>query len=711
MNKWSQRCLFTIALLALLFPEALIAARGAVVQWATPTVIAVMAIVLVWWAQAQAFSVAMVSVCSHGYVRASSFILQWVSTITSAVSSWYNWLLSLPVKVVPGLTQVTHTTYAYSYWRNNVTATDKSTGFCLLETGFADCSHYLFDKPEVTVRWEWAARNILPPMPQFSHYFSETNVYRLFGTILVLISMWQFVSPIVQIGMIRSYKMLCRFLIYVGYTTVETVSLAALPYRWAVNLKEKAALEWNSLDATIQVAPVATMTLEDRLIAVQRELAMLRREGGLEIKQSGSEYVNSPQTGLIQIVTNNGEHVGMGFIGKLWNPKTDKLVSCFFTAKHAANSMRTGFGLKTGKMLAAVPLEKFSFLNSKPVYRSATLDAVAYKLEARDGSYLIGAKHFTIGKTPTAGSTVTVHGMFEGRLKQSFGVITGMEKNMLFTHNCSTESGFSGTPLIYEGTVVGIHAGFKGAENLGVQLDHLVKRQVFTMETIGDYWKMGNLRQHEDDIVLTDEPKDEDIIDEYDLFEERYYMRERDNFWRVDAWADDDEEMDFDNLPDFDFRGAGMVEESRTIKDFRKGATSAHQASQDPHTGGLVKIAREMKKYGKSPRVKTYGSQVNSNVLKAVQSHARWAQVKKSGRNIPASLAGIGYQDLVDTSDDRLDCTLIDLAEVLGLRTASFKTYWSTHLLNLDSIQKRRLLKTWSGILNESGFLPLADRK
>jgi hypothetical protein len=64
---------------------------------------------------------------------------------------------------------------------------------------------------------------------------------------------------------------------------------------------------------------------------------------------------------------------------------------------------------------------------------------------------------------------VSLHGYSEGEVEITYGSVHQTDKAFIFNHKCSTKSGFSGTPIFQDGSVVGIHTGadvLKG-ENFG----------------------------------------------------------------------------------------------------------------------------------------------------------------------------------------------------------------------------------------------------
>jgi hypothetical protein len=254
-----------------------------------------------------------------------------------------------------------------------------------------------------------------------------------------------------------------------------------------------------------------------------------------------------------------------------------------------------------------------------------------------------------------------------------------------------------------EGSVVGIHLGFKGSLNLGYLTDPLI--MLVKTETSEDLWKKKFLLDYEDDIVLVDEDREENEIDVINFELEEYILQQRENMYRLDSWA----EREDDELSNISMESK-RENYGRETTDFPCGANTGHQDSQGRHIGGVRKLRKEETKRG-GIRTGIFGPAASLTERQAVQSRVRWDRVSKSGRSIPRSLLGLGYQDLISIKDEALASTLIDLAELLGLQTASNSTYWLPLLPTLGNTPQRRLLKMWAGILRESGFLPLVDKR
>lgn len=648
------------------------------------------------------------------------------SNLSLAISSLCRSTSFRLVKGVPGLISVTTTTYPYrdSYLRMNLTIPAWSLEG---ETGCIwGCSHYLFDKPRSTTTWVWEARNILPIYRLLDSFSIEKALYRVAGIILVLVLTWHLVYPVLVIASLRSWiKLRAAFLYLIGLSRVFLI--VALPYTWAVSLKQwkdREVNEWRGV--TVKVAEEKPPTMDEQMKILLAKVDALIKEGGKEIRVTGSDYVGAPvKHGLVRVIDPSGKHVGMAFkalIKKRWT---------LLTADHVALAFSKGdFALVTSGEEAGIKMSAFSFYGKPAAIRAQVADVRGFELNSKDLSYLKGARSWAIQATPGVGSTATVMGYSEGKMVRSYGTIEEALDGMMFSHSASTEAGFSGTPIIVDDKVAGIHIGFKGRFNMALQLDWLVDTAI-THEDSERTWMKSRLRAYDDDVVLVDKetPEEcEDEVDQYDVYDDHYHARQQGGYYRIDKWEPDFNnqryrlEEDDDDLEPLEEDDRGTFRrrdprdytwESRTERsDFQSVRSQARQASQEPRIGGLPKLAQEnrMHKTKLAPR-SIYAGQAFSRQLKVERSKQAWAQIQKSGRNIPTSLAGRGYQDLLSTSDAHLDSTLIGLVEVLGLQTASFRTYWSTHLSNLDNTQKRLLLTTWIGIVNTSGYLPFGDRR
>jgi hypothetical protein len=354
-------------------------------------------------------------------------------------------------------------------------------------------------------------------------------------------------------------------------------------------------------------------------------------------------------------------------------------------------------------------MSEYSFYGKLPALAAENLDIVAYELTSVDCSRLPGAKALKFKRTPGIGSSIQVYGYWAGHMQVSCGIIEGTLPGMQFSHSASTEPGFSGTPIMVDGAVAGIHIGTRGVYNVGLQTDFISKfvdiaDTLILTEDSADLWKKTNLRLEENDVFLWDSLSGNELEQEKFTVRLRnktaeYSLQARNNLWKVHTWTAEDEE-----LPALDDK----FYQDYIREDFRMSARQAHQVSQKDNTGGLMKIVRKWNK--SKPQVPTCGSPAGLKAQRAERKQALWDHLRKSGRTIPHSLIGLGLEDFLQIREDRLDSTLINLAELLGLQTASFKIYWQKHLLNLDYTQKRHLMMTWVGILQSSGFLPSGEK-
>jgi hypothetical protein len=480
---------------------------------------------------------------------------------------------------------------------------------------------------------------------------------------------------------------------------MTVIGCVALPYIWAVRLQEWSQHEVDQFHGLIQpVSEEEPKSLEDQLSEIKNTLQALLKEGGKEIKIQGSDFVSSPQKGLVRLISDSGKHIGMLFRTTIAGKNV------LVTAKHANSGvMNPEFALVTSGQEGR-KMKGFSFFGKEPILRAKHGDIVGYELNSKDMSYLKGAKNFKMNRTPGVGTTLAIHAWKDNGMKLSFGTLEQSVGNMMFSHSVSTEGGYSGAPIMNtEGSVVGIHLGFKGSLNLGYLTDPLI--MLVKTETSEDLWKKKFLLDYEDDIVLVDEDREENEIDVINFELEEYILQQRENMYRLDSWA----EREDDELSNISMESK-RENYGRETTDFPCGANTGHQDSQGRHIGGVRKLRKEETKRG-GIRTGIFGPAASLTERQAVQSRVRWDRVSKSGRSIPRSLLGLGYQDLISIKDEALASTLIDLAELLGLQTASNSTYWLPLLPTLGNTPQRRLLKMWAGILRESGFLPLVDKR
>nr|AVO00796.1 polyprotein P2 [Colobanthus quitensis associated barnavirus 1] len=529
----------------------------------------------------------------------------------------------------------------------------------------------------------------------FYIYFAIRNDYLPYIT-LGLLTFYGIVWPLIVVLYWRILKKITST-VWQLFGIFKLVKLIALPYYWVISLHEwKNEFVAREKGMVIDLAVEQPQTLEDRIRNLQYAMDALIKSRGQEMVVAHNTFVGAPvHHGCIRIVDPNGKHLAMAF------RTTVKGKKVLLTAQHAGIAFqKSDFGLYTTGGTSANKMAAFSFFGKQPVITSDTLDIIGYELSSTDLSLLKKSKEFVLMKTPGVGSSVTVHGYNDGMNVSSFGIIKQGIKDMMFKHDASTVNGFSGTPILVNGKVAGIHVGNEYPVNVAVQLDFLIF-ETYKVES-EDLWTQTHLKAYDDDIVLlneeeiTEEDKEKENRISVRVFTEQLVIRERANFWRVDSWADDDSDY-LGEIPNWRHNLESI---------FRTGAT-VHQRSRKPSTGGTQTTTRRM-----NPSKAHHGifaGVANSRALKVARSKNHWAQTKKSGRNIPACLIGLGYQDLINISDDRLDCMLTGLVELLGFRTKSFEMYWQEVFLTLNNTQRRRLLVTWSGKLEEHGFLPLED--
>jgi hypothetical protein len=208
-------------------------------------------------------------------------------------------------------------------------------------------------------------------------------------------------------------------------------------------------------DKTIKVGLLGKV---DEILAILRSS---RTGGSLEAVQNSSEFVAAGwPKGLVAVRDPTSQIRGMGFIVKLRGQH------CLVTAAHVANYCTGGLVLSRKDLHMQV--------NDAKIVFQSKLDVVAFALPPNTMS-ILGVGPIKIGKTAAEGLPISCFGFVNGTLARAIGIMGKTGKNMYFQHTASTTLGFSGTPIIRDGVVSGIHVRSDAAgHNYALGLDFMV---------------------------------------------------------------------------------------------------------------------------------------------------------------------------------------------------------------------------------------------
>jgi hypothetical protein len=285
---------------------------------------------------------------------------------------------------------------------------------------------------------------------------------------LLLLSKW------VVVTILNGVRMAIGWCLQKVYNFVETILTfiffpLILGIRFAVMVQERLAMEGKMAKVTPPLQPVE-IDMDSRLDKLEAILkAVVNKGETLESVIPGSVMFKADKwpEHLVGIKNRDGVHIGFGFF--LVHAGNWVLMS----AKHVIEDINMGSIYNGGKR--AIKIE------NKRVYCSFELDFAGIIMENNDAS-LMGVKKVKIDKTRSAGTSLSLYGMYRGQLVVSRGSLEGPTGEALkFKHSCSSQPGFCGSPLITgDNKVIGIHVSTDNFQyNYAVSLDLLVE----TLET------------------------------------------------------------------------------------------------------------------------------------------------------------------------------------------------------------------------------------
>lgn len=158
-----------------------------------------------------------------------------------------------------------------------------------------------------------------------------------------------------------------------------------------------------------------------------------------------------------------GEVVGSGFRTMLAGK------SVLLTARHVLRTIRdSGSDAFISNGRVSFPFER----SLKVILDAPKFDVVGLEFPSDLGS-LMGVSTAKIGRTPSPGGTVRLAGQYLGEFVFTCGCVSGIGEGFRYKHTATTSAGFSGTPVLNNGRVVGIHLSGDVGFNWATSLDWL----------------------------------------------------------------------------------------------------------------------------------------------------------------------------------------------------------------------------------------------
>lgn len=227
------------------------------------------------------------------------------------------------------------------------------------------------------------------------------------------------------------------------------------PAHWTAWLRGQLATT-----TTLETGETVSVSLMDRLDEI---LSLLRQTTRTyEARQEGSEFIACKEwpKGLVVVRDSAAMAKGMGFLTVL-NGK-----HCLVTAAHVAMKCKRGIILSAG-----VDPKHVNIPGDPDMMVQSTADVVYIEVPPNTAG-LLGVAKAKKDVSPATGLAVTLYGYVNGKFVSSLGVMGDPTRYFGFKHGASTVRGFSGTPIFYDGKIVGIHSRSNGlGVNFGLSLD------------------------------------------------------------------------------------------------------------------------------------------------------------------------------------------------------------------------------------------------
>jgi hypothetical protein len=301
---------------------------------------------------------------------------------------------------------------------------------------------------------------------------------------------------------------------------------------------------------------------------------------------------------VVSLLTKEEKHCGFGFFTVI------KGRWCVVTASHVLKRCKEGYLYTPKAQLALKGDLAFQY----------TGDIVGVWAK-ESWANILGCKKLEIDFTPSTGSVVKTYGYVNGRMQQSEGNISGIDRALKFKHTSSTLNGWSGTPILCGAKkVIGIHLESDAmGYNYGGSLDLLVKNREAD-------WKSD----YEDDRRLFNEFAELESEDEDELWwmdgEGSARVKRGRKHWAVAGrWVDEYTPVTSDLARPLTGSWADDLEESkgRMYEHFQGGKGKAPETPSASSSGtgsGNERKKRKTKKNKKSSKSKSVEENSNTSV-------------------------------------------------------------------------------------------------
>jgi hypothetical protein len=354
---------------------------------------------------------------------------------------------------------------------------------------------------------------------------------------------------------------------YRKVTTLVSNTLTCIFYpfvivwRFVAMVKERLAMEGKMAKVSPPPQPVQ-IDMDTRLDKLEAMFKSVVRGETQESSIPGSVMfkVDKWPEHLVGIKNRDGVHIGFGFF--LVHAGNWVLMS----AKHVIKDINMGSIYNGGKR--AIKIE------NKRIYCAFELDFAGIIMENNDAA-LMGVKKVKLDTTRSAGTSLSLYGMYRNQLVVSRGNLEGnTEVALKFKHSCSSQPGFCGSPLITgDNKVIGIHISTDNVQyNYAVSLDLLV--ETLETDTVTTEKSMYN---NDEDLELSGRNRRFMIYDNESGEYVEYGVKLSKKAWRASlqdkvqeyrstaaygSWADDNG----NELPDIDAWKNGIRESGLTLE-------------------------------------------------------------------------------------------------------------------------------------------------
>nr|UHS71537.1 MAG: hypothetical protein 1 [Barnaviridae sp.] len=325
------------------------------------------------------------------------------------------------------------------------------------------------------------------------------------------------------------------------------------------------------------------------------------------------------QTGLACILREDGKAIGMGSRVRLGDN------TYLLTAHHVLETARQS----NGKVLLGGATKAIEMSRDWKLYGwSATNQLDIALVEVPDWAWTsLGVKALNMRRMPVKASVSVFGKASSGAWLQSTGIAQPCPLFGRIGHLASTKPGWSGSPLISAGAVIGVHITGHTDKNYAVACDVLMSRS--ESDQPASAWKQRS-QDFEDDYEVDSDGRDTPVQEDYDEVEVRigggkvsYHRSRRGEFYAptqhirpvnlaYSSWADEMDAEEDDESPEWfednDYGYYGTREsfvdaeegEETEAEDFRQASTTPPLSSASTTSGATpgTKVPSKKKEFG-----------------------------------------------------------------------------------------------------------------